>query len=130
VFVNPLRNVSDNLIKLFRYNSKHKKVILPVFKSLGYNKKQKKFEKWPILLKDFVLNLHSELAEKNQSRGNLSLIKQEVNEAQQRPNKTRSGSKDKVESSKVSAAATLNVEAVKSDSKDLIKEESDQQIKL
>lgn len=78
VFGNPLRNVSENLVKLYRKNSKHKKIISPVFESLGYSKKDKKFKTWPILLKDFIYNLNDEISKVNESPGKSLKIKQET----------------------------------------------------
>lgn len=52
----------------------------PVLESLGFNRKQKKFTKWPVLLKDFIHNLHQEFVSKEPFGGQLSQIKQEINQ--------------------------------------------------
>lgn len=78
IFGNPLRNVSEDLVKLYKKNKKHKRIISPVFESLGFNKKSRKFSKWPILLKDFVSNLYTELAQKEPSKSSVKSIKEEI----------------------------------------------------
>ena len=77
VFGNPLRNVSDNLVKLYKKSSRHKNIIPLVYQNLGYSKKLKNFTKLPILLKDFIYNLHDEIIKDNESPGKSKKIKQE-----------------------------------------------------
>lgn len=78
IFGNPMRNVSDNLMKLYNEIPKHRNTILPVFEKMGYNEKLEKFTKWPILLKDFIHNLHQEYALDNSSSGKIVSEKEEL----------------------------------------------------
>ncbi|CAI2385821.1 unnamed protein product [Moneuplotes crassus] len=71
------RNVSTNLITLYRKTSKYRNIINPVYEQLGYDRKQKRFEKCRILLKDFLENLNNEIAKDNKSPGKFLKIKQE-----------------------------------------------------
>jgi hypothetical protein len=61
IFGNPMRNVSEELITFYKTNRRCKTIINPVFEKLSYDKKSKKFMKWPILLKDLLINLHGEI---------------------------------------------------------------------
>jgi hypothetical protein len=131
MFGNPLRNVSENLIKLYRNNSKYKSVISPVFEALGYNKKQKKFLKWPILLKDFIYNLHQEIMNDKSNRGNLTEIKEEAVEAQESSKcKTRANSKKTRSSKKQNSTSKQRHETKQMDPSDLKKEDKERQNNL
>jgi len=63
IFGNPFRNVSDELVRFYKKNKKCKAIINPVFESLSFDRKNKKFTKLPILLKDLLENLHREVFE-------------------------------------------------------------------
>lgn len=80
LFGNPMRNISDDLVEFYKSNLKHKRVILPVLQNLGFDSKNKKFAKWPILLKDFIQNLHDHLVKDDDSDQKMLQIKQEVKE--------------------------------------------------
>lgn len=123
MFGNPLRNVSENLIKLYRNNSKYKSVISPVFENLGYNKKQKKFLKWPILLKDFIYNLHQEIVSNKSNRGNLTEIKEEAVEDQKTSKRKARADNKKTTSSKKQKSTSKQRDMTKQlDSADLKEE--------
>lgn len=107
IFGNPLRNVSDSLIILYNKTKKFKKHISPVYESLGYSKKLKKFTKWPILLKDFVNNLFQEITISNESTGKSVKVELELKESI-KPEKKSMRSK-----------------SIKENLKDTIKKESD-----
>lgn len=51
-----------NLCNFINKNKKSKVIINSVFERLSYDKTTKKFAKWPILLKDLLINLHDEIA--------------------------------------------------------------------
>lgn len=111
IFGNPLRNVSDSLIILYNKTKKFKKHISPVYESLGYSKKLKKFTKWPILLKDFVNNLFQEITINNESTGKSVKVELELKETLQ-PEKKSTRSKG----SKQEPKTSIKQEAVSSQS--------------
>lgn len=78
IFGNPMRNVSDNLMKLYKEIPEHREVLLPFFEKMSYSKKLEKFTKWPILLKDFIHNLHQEYALDISSSGKIVSEKEEL----------------------------------------------------
>lgn len=80
LFGNPMRNISDELVEFYKSNLKHKRVILPILQNLGFDSKNKKFAKWPILLKDFIQNLHDHLVKDVESDQKQMDIKLEVKE--------------------------------------------------
>lgn len=114
VFGNPMRNVSDNLVQLYNKNPKYKKAISPVLEKLGYNKKQKKFIKWPILLKDFIFNLHQEIVNESNG-GKLAEDGKEKKEPVRRSKRSKTRSEIKVRSegqiSESAKAADLKVKS-------------------